>query len=107
MQPVYVIDGLKNNLLGLPAIKELELLLNVCSIQKSIMSQYPSLFTGLGTFEQEYKIKLNPNAKPFVLSAPRNIPLRLRTKVQMELKCMESLGVYHQWKNQLLGAQRW
>ena len=57
------------------------------------MSQYPSLFTGLGTFEQEYKIKLNPNAKPFILSAPRNIPLPLRTKVQMELKCIESLAV--------------
>jgi len=93
MQPVYVIDGLKNNLLGLPAIRELKLLLNVCSIQKSIMSQYPSLFTGLGTFKQEYQIKLNPNAKPFALSAPRNIPLPLRTKVQTELKRMESLGV--------------
>jgi len=42
---------------------------------------------------QEYKIKLNPNAKPFALSAPRNIPLPLRAKVHAELQRMQSLGV--------------
>jgi len=86
MQAVYVIDKLTNNLLGLPAIKGLKLLLNVCSIQTSIMSQYPYLFSGLGTFTQEYTIKLDTKAKPFALSTPRNIPLPLRAKVQTELK---------------------
>jgi len=77
MQAVYVIDKFKNNLLGLPAIKGLKLFLNVCSIQKSIMSQYP-LLSGLGMFTQEYKIKLDTTiAKPFALSTPRNIPLPL------------------------------
>ena len=71
-QDVYVIKDLKSDLLGLPAIKELELLLNVCSIEngKSIISQYPSLFTGLGTFACEYTIKLKPNSQPFALNAP-------------------------------------
>ena len=78
-QDVYVIKDLKSDLLGLPAIKELELLLNVCSVGngKSIISQYPSLFTGLGTFACEYTIKLKPNSQLFASNTPQNIPLPL------------------------------
>ena len=43
-------------LLGFPTIKALSLLSHVESVDKSIVSQYPSLFTGLGTFAQEDKI---------------------------------------------------
>ena len=62
-------------------------------MEKSIISQYPSLFTGSGTFACEYTIKLKPNSQPFALNAPRNILLPLRSKVQCELQCMLSLGV--------------
>ena len=55
-QTVYVIKGLRNNLRGLPAIRELKFLTNVCTVEKPIMSQYPALFKGLGTFAQEYEI---------------------------------------------------
>ena len=94
-QDVYIIKDLKSDLLGLPAIKELELLLNVCSVGngKSIISQYPSLFTGLGTFACEYTIKIKPNSQPFALNTPRNIPLPQRSKVKCELQRMQSLGV--------------
>ena len=37
------------------------MLSHVCTIEKSIISQYPALFTGLGTFAQAYAIKLKPN----------------------------------------------
>ena len=80
-QDTYIIKDLKNNLLGLPAIRKLEMLSHVCTIEKSIISQYPALFTGLGTFAQAYTIKLKPNHKPFALSAPCNILLPLRSKV--------------------------
>ena len=92
-QPVYIVKNMKNNLLGLPAIKALNLLSHVESIDKNIISQYASLFTGLGTFAREYKIQLKPNSQPFALSTPRNIPLALRPKVQAELQRMEGLGV--------------
>ena len=94
-QPVYVVKNITNNLLGFPAIKALKLLSHVQSVDNStsIVSQYPSLFTGLGTFSHEYKINLKPNAQPHALSTPRNIPLALRPKVQAELQRMESLGV--------------
>ena len=92
-QKVFVIKDLKNNLLGLPAIRALQLFSNVCSVDKSIISQYPSLFTGQGKFGHKYTIKLKPNPQPFALSTPRNIPLPMRAKVQAELQRMENLGV--------------
>ena len=70
-QPIYIIKELKSNLLGLPAIKDLKLLLNMCSIDKSITSEYPSLFTGLGTFAQ-YTIKLKPNHQPFTVCSSKH-----------------------------------
>ena len=90
---MFIVNNLKSNLLGLPAIRASQLLSNVCSVDKSIISQYPLLFTGLGKFGQEYTIKLKPNLQPFTLSTPRNIPLPMRTKVQTELQCMQSLRV--------------
>ena len=72
---MYVVKGMQNNLLGLPAIKALEMLAKVEAIQKTILEQYPSLFTGLGTLKGEYKIELKPNAKPFALYTPTDRPL--------------------------------
>ena len=92
-QPVYVVKNITKNLLGFPAIKALSLLSHVESVDKSIVSLYPSLFTGLGTFAQEYKIQLKVNAQPLALNTPRNIPLALRPKVHAELERMEGLGV--------------
>ena len=44
-QPVYVVKNITKNLLGFPAIKALSLLSHVESVDKNIVSQYPSLFT--------------------------------------------------------------
>ena len=92
-QTVYVVKGIQNNLLGLLAIKALEMLARVETIQKAILEQYPSLFTGLGTLKGEYKIELKPNAEPFALYTPWTVPFPLRERVQKELARMESLGV--------------
>ena len=93
MHPVYVVKKLQQNLLGLPAIRALNLLTQVEAIQTSVPDQYPSLFTGLDTFPGSYEIKLKPDAQPSALFTPRNVPLPLRKKVQKELTRMESLGV--------------
>ena len=89
-QPVYVVKNVAKNLL---AIKALSLLSHVDSVDKNIVSLYPTLFRGLGTFAQEYKIQLKANAQPFALNTPRNIALALRPKVHAELERMERLGV--------------
>ena len=95
-QPVYVVDGLKTNLLGLPAITQLNLAARVdaiANIQTDIQQQFSPIFKGLGNLGGEYTIKLKPGAKPYSLFTPRHVPLPLRPKVKEELEKMESMGV--------------
>ena len=95
-QEVYFVQQLKHNLLGLPAIRALGLLSQADEVimePKEVHSKFPDLFTGLGTFEGDFKIRLRPDAQPFALHTPRNVPLPLRKKVKDELTRMESLGV--------------
>ena len=96
-QDIFVVKHLKHNLLGLPAIRALHLLAVVDDVgtdpASSIKQQFPTLFTGLGTLQGDYEIKLKPDAKPFSLGTARNIPLPLRDKVKQELNDMEAQGV--------------
>ena len=96
-QSVFVVEGLKTNLLGLPTITALNLAVRVDVItdvsEKDIPKQFPSLFQGLGNLGEEYNIQLKPEAKPFAIFTPCHVPLPSRTKVQQELDRMESLGV--------------
>ena len=57
---IYVIKSLQNNLLGLPAITGLQLVQRLCSTSKEedVKHQFPTVFNGLGTFGEEYEIKL-------------------------------------------------
>ena len=95
-QRVYVIEGLKSNLLGLPAITSLGLAVRVDTIEDtttSIRREYPTVFTGLGNLGEAYKIRLKEGATPFSLFTPRHIPIPLRPKVKAELERMEGMGV--------------
>ena len=93
VQTVYVLKRIQRSLLGLPAIKALHLLTQVNQVEPMVMEQYPSLFTGLGTFKCSYEIKLKPDAQPHAVFTARTVSLPLRKKVKEELDCMESLGV--------------
>ena len=46
-----VLCNLQHNLLGLPAIKALEIIRRISAITQSIPDQYSTLFSGLGTFK--------------------------------------------------------
>ena len=93
-QSIYVIDNLKSNLLGLPAITALQILTRVDHIQPGdIYQSFLKLFQDLGTLEGDYQIQLKPDAKPFAIHASRNVPIPLHEKVKQELKRMEKLGV--------------
>ena len=96
LQSVYVVNHLKRNLLGLPAITALNLAVRVESMTNttcSVVGKFPSLFQGLGSFGEEYTIKLKAGAKPFAIFTPRNVPMPLRTRVKQELDKMESMRV--------------
>ena len=87
---------LEQNLIGLPAIKALNILSSlqeVTTLQDDIISAYPKVFNGLGTLQGDIHIHLKPDATPFALHTPRNGPLPMRPKVKAELERMVSLGV--------------
>ena len=91
-----MVRGLKNNLLGLPALTALKLVQRVESTYSSladVKKEFPNVFTGLGNFGEPYTIKLKEDAKPRALYTPRNVPISLQGKVRDELNRMESLGV--------------
>ena len=94
-ETVFVIRGLRNNLLGLPAIKSLQLVCRVDTVcsEQEIQQRFPKVFSGLGTLGEPYVIKLKADAKPYALITAKNVPIPLRDKVRDELERMESIGV--------------
>jgi len=95
-QLVFVVKGLTRNLLGLPAITDLNVVSRVDSIvdlRTEIFQSFPNLFKGLGNWGEPYEICLREDAVPFALHTPRRVPLALRDEVKAELESMEALGV--------------
>ena len=79
-QAVFVVRGLRNNLLGLPAIISLQLLYRVNSVDvgADMRKEFPKAFSGLGNLGDEYHIKLKEGAVPHALYTPRNVPIPRR-----------------------------
>ena len=72
---IYVVRGLKTNLLGLPAIQDLQLICRLDAtelVQSEAVKQFPTVFQGLGTIGEEYCIKLRDEAKLYSLFVPGN-----------------------------------
>ena len=70
LQTIFVVRGLKTNLLGLPAIAPLHLLRRVSDVHSEgddLREQFPKVFTGLGKLGDEYFIKLKEGAIPYSL----------------------------------------
>ena len=80
-QTIYVMTDLKNCLLGLPAVKALNLVTRVDAVVENrgsgIVQKFPALFKGLGNLKDSYEIKHCPDAKPFALCVPRRVPISL------------------------------
>ena len=94
IETIFVVAGLRTNLLGLPVIIALKLIARVEAVSvSSVMDEFPALFQGLGNLGEPFDIRLQPSAKPYALFTPRNIPIPLRQKVRQELDRMLLLGV--------------
>ena len=79
-QCTHILQNVKHNLLGLPALQALKALTQVDTVSRSVSEQtpipdqYPSLFKGLGTFKDDsYAVQLKPAAKPFALGTLRTM----------------------------------
>ena len=95
-QQIFVVRGLKINLLGLPAIVELNLAARLdatTDYDSLVYNKFPTVFQGLGNLGEPYSIQLKKDATPHAIYSTRNIPLPLRSKVQEELARMEAEGV--------------
>jgi len=74
-QTVFIVRGLKANLLGLPTIKSFHVLKHVDTVPSTELStqqRFPKVFHSLGTLGDPYVIKLKADAKPYALYTPRN-----------------------------------
>ena len=95
-EEIFIVKNLHKPLVGLPAIKALNLVARVSTInlnKEVILSQFSQLFSGLGRLQGEYEITLNSDATPFALSTPRRIPLPLMKEVKHELERMEKQNI--------------
>ena len=68
---IFVVKGLKTNLLGLSATTSLELLCILNQIENTDwLSKYSQVLNGLGTLEEPYQIRLKPNAQTYAYFFP-------------------------------------
>ena len=81
---IYVIQGLKSNLLGLSAITSLQLIHQLRSIvtHQNVSQQLPKVFDGLVIFGEDSVIKLHDEATPHALYTPRNVLICIKEKVR-------------------------
>ncbi|KAJ8935648.1 hypothetical protein NQ314_012711 [Rhamnusium bicolor] len=77
---VYVIRDLKTPILGRPGIV-------------NIVQEYPLIFDLLGEFKDEISIQVNNDAKPYVQTSPRVVPIPLLSKLENELNRLMKLDI--------------
>ena len=95
-EEIYVAKKLHHPLIGRPAIHKLGLVSRISSVDQASQTpavQFPKLFEGLGKLQGDYRIQLQEGAKPYALSALRQVPIPLMKSVEQELRRMEDLGV--------------
>ncbi|XP_064468028.1 uncharacterized protein LOC135378816 [Ornithodoros turicata] len=97
-EQIFVIQSLRDALLGRPAIRALNVLPQIltvdeCPLGDPVAFKYKDLFGPLGHMKAVYGIKLVPGATPHAVNHPRRVPIPLLPSVQAELRRMEDLGV--------------
>ena len=94
LQTVFVVSGLKTNLLGMSAITSLTLATRIDSTETGVGQQdyrnmFPDLFTGLRNLGAPYDIQLKEGTTPHCVFTSNHVPLPLREIVKAELDRME------------------
>lgn len=91
-QKIFVLNVNCNNLLGLKACVNLNLIQRNDSLSIFNLDMDPSVFEGIGCLPTECKIQIDKSVAP-VVSATRRIPMKLRPRLKNELDNMEKLGI--------------
>ncbi|KAJ8890715.1 hypothetical protein PR048_010224 [Dryococelus australis] len=95
---VYVVQGLKEPLLGRSAIESLGMLqwleeVNHLRYKFDLQKRYPKLFEGLGLMAVTYTIRLKNDAVPVSLHAPSRVVLPLQLKLKQEIDRLVNMGI--------------
>ena len=110
--PFFVTDAEGPAIIGLPTSLELDLVTLNCSVltkpvpdakptppavklikdKASLIAVYPACFDGIGKFQGQYHITVDP-AVPPVVHAQRRVPLSMREDIKAELNDMKSKGI--------------
>ena len=80
---IYVVKGLRNNLLGLGAIEKLQLVKRMETMftqPLDVKTKFPKVFSGLGTLGEEYTIRLKEDARPHALHTRETYHYHSETK---------------------------
>ena len=115
----YVVDFQATPTLGLNACKTLKFIEKVDSVEtkeksltkEKLLKEFGENFKGLGKFEGQYKIVLDPNAKP-VVNPPRNVHQTLLPKLKSTLESLKKSWVIEQveeatdWVNNLVIVEK-
>ena len=104
----YVVDVDGPAIIGLPSCKQLQLVtISVDAVKKKVQvpttgdkvtgiaelkSKFPNNFDDIGCFSGEVKLRLKPDATPFI-DPPRRFPIHIRPKIQEELDKMAEKGI--------------
>ena len=106
---IFVVKGLKNNLLGLRAIRSMGLVrVNeiTSSFKDKILAKYLALFRGLGNPGEPYEIKVKRNSKPVCL-LPSMYPSLFVTRYKQSWTKWKLLVLSPKLTSVLLGVLGW
>ena len=79
--------------------------------KEKLLSDHPSVFTGIGLLGGECEILTDPNVNP-VVHPPRKVPLAIKSKLEEELCNMEEQGIIckvsepTKWVNSLVVVEK-
>lgn len=94
---IYIIRGLKQNLLGKPEIKKFDLIRKVNNLRennvKDIVSKFAEIFKGIGQFKKELNVEVKESTNPYFQAVPRTVPIPLLPKLKKELDNLLKLGI--------------
>ena len=98
----FVTDAPGPAIIGLPSLEAFKIISLNWEIKETVtrpvadkadlIAQYPGCFTGIGKFEGQYHITLDPTVQP-VIHPARRVPFALKPDIKAELDCMEQQGV--------------
>lgn len=101
-QTFYVVNPLREVLLGLPALEILGIVKFADAVSSGNLqyeAHFPDMFHSLGTMPGQYTIRLQPGVIPCAINAPRRVRIALRGPLKREIQRMECMGIIRKVDN--------